>query len=427
MLDRRQLLKALGASAATAGLLAPPTLAGRGSGERKFLFVYLDGGWDTLKFATPKFDAGAIEMEDGAGLAEAHGIPFVTSERRPAVDTFMEAYGDRCCVVNGMEVQSVAHEACRRILMTGESQGGFDDWPSIIAAHSSLDTMVLPYVVMSGWAYTGAYTSSVVRVGANGQLPDLLDGTAVEASRTPVSLPSQPLQDLADSWLQARVDALAAEAPPGRRQEFHAGYERLLGDLQSLGGSQDLALEVPYDGCTRDLAATSAAIFDLMEAGMTRCGMVSFRGLCDYGWDGHVDIAYQDNHYEFLFDYLLSMMEDLATRTAPSGAPLEEELVVVVCSEMGRHPILNSGIGRDHWTYTSFMLLGAGVQGGQVIGGVDDDFVGQNVDPVSGEVSDAGEALVAKHLGATLLTLAGLDPGDHIAQGGSVLEAALQL
>ena len=108
MLSRRQML-ALAASgvALPSGLLLPRrSLARPSTVERKFLFIYCYGGWDTLKVFTPKFDASYIDMEDDAELAEANGITFVDHPDRPAVRSFFETYGDQAVVLNGMEVRS---------------------------------------------------------------------------------------------------------------------------------------------------------------------------------------------------------------------------------------------------------------------------------------------------------------------------------
>lgn len=424
MWNRRQLLSGLG-SVGVSSLVWPRVARAEGHDERKFLFIYLDGGWDTLKLTTPMFDAPLVDMDSTSELDEVNGIPYAASPNRESVTTFLENYGDKVCVVNGMEVRSIAHERCRRLLFTGEGVGGYDDWPSLIAGNSGA-TLAMPYVVMNGWAYNKDYPHVVVRVGSNGQLPDLLDGSAALDTVQPAVLPSSSSQDLGNQWLESRMQALAEQAPAGARQEFYEGYGRVLSDLSSLKVATDLTLETPFDGCTRDVEGTSAAIFDLMEAGLTRCGMMSFRGQCDYGWDSHSDNDFQDFHYQGLFAYLDGVMKDLATRTSPSGNPLEDELVIVICSEMGRHPIMNTANGRDHWTYTSFMLMGAGISGGQVIGAMNDDFVGKGVDLTSGEVVDGGVALEPKHFGATLLALADMDYGDYIANGGGIIEAALK-
>jgi uncharacterized protein (DUF1501 family) len=87
-----------------------------------------------------------------------------------------------------------------------------------------------------------------------------------------------------------------------------------------------------------------------------------------------------------------------------------ESTTVVVFSEMGRHPNLNSRGGREHWTYTPAMLIGAGVAGGRSVGGYTDTLQGEPVDPKSGEIYAGGEALEPNHLGATLMAIADQDP-----------------
>ena len=102
-------------------------------------------------------------------------------------------------------------------------------------------------------------------------------------------------------------------------------------------------------------------------------------------------------------------MDSLEQRLGPTGQALSEEVCVVVFSEMGRHPKLNSHHGKDHWTFTSAMLCGAGVAGGRVIGGYDEQFYGKPVDLESCDLYADGSRLSDKHLGATLLALAGVD------------------
>ena len=116
-----------------------------------------------------------------------------------------------------------------------------------------------------------------------------------------------------------------------------------------------------------------------------------------------------------LFAYLHRAMDDLHGRTSLSGGPLADEVVFVVFSEMARDPRLNGWQGRDHWTFTSVMLMGAGIQGGRVLGGLDTVGRGRPIDLVSGEISDGGTALLPEHLGATLLALGDVDPGEYIS------------
>jgi hypothetical protein len=88
---------------------------------------------------------------------------------------------------------------------------------------------------------------------------------------------------------------------------------------------------------------------------------------------------------------------------------------------MGRTPQLNPTRGKDHWPYTSMMLLGPGLTTNRVIGGLDDRYVGQLVDLDTAEVDAGGRTLSAEAVGAALLTLADIDPTEHIAGADPVL------
>ena len=113
-------------------------------------------------------------------------------------------------------------------------------------------------------------------------------------------------------------------------------------------------------------------------------------------------------------------MGELAERPGSGGGALLDEVTVVVFSEMGRHPKLNTMNGRDHWTFTSAMLVGAGVRGGQVVGGFDEYAMGVPTDLASGAPSDAGETLLSSHFGATVLAAGGVDPAEYISDGAPV-------
>ena len=151
-------------------------LAGRGGrawaqeAPQHLLVVFARGGWDLLKFAAPVFDNPDVVFSPGDLPGSANGIDFVDSAERPAVRAFLEAHGDRCCLLNGIEVRSVTHERCRRLLMTGRGEAGADDWAAIVAGSTRTATTALPYLVVSGAGYGGTYASQIVRVGDDGQL-----------------------------------------------------------------------------------------------------------------------------------------------------------------------------------------------------------------------------------------------------------------
>lgn len=426
MRSRRDLL--VGSGLALGGLLLPrraPARRASSAPERRFLFVVARGGWDTTMVFTPCFDNPLIDMEAEAALAEINGISFVDHADRPSVRAFFETWGDRAAVLNGMEVRSVTHERCERLLLTGGASATADDWPTLIAA-SSAEALLLPHLVVYGSAYASHYPSQVVRLGNNGQLADLLDGSALEQSYLSLRHLSAGSTDAVDALVRARVSAAASAAARGRPAAVAQGYGEALDTLQTLLGlSSELNLDPDDVGCTRDPAQDAGAILECFERGLSRCGMVQYDGWCGEGWDTHSNNDKQSVHYELLFEALNTIMSDLSGRTGPSGGALMDEVTIVVLSEMGRHPQLNDGGGRDHWTFTSAMLIGSGVRGGQVVGALDDGFMGRPIDLGTGEPDSAGTSVIPGHLGATLLALADLDPGEFLPGGEQPIEALL--
>ncbi|HMV70369.1 MAG TPA: DUF1501 domain-containing protein, partial [Myxococcota bacterium] len=150
---------------------------------------------------------------------------------------------------------------------------------------------------------------------------------------------------------------------------------------------------------------------DLLNADIARCVCVSAGT-----FDTHGDDAEQGPMIDGLFQALVRLLDRLSATPGRAAPTLRDETVVVVLSEMGRTPYLNSSGGRDHWPYTAAMLIGPGVRGGRRLGGLDDFQSGRPMDLASGEVTDRGVVVTPRHLGATLLTLGGLDPAPWVEE-----------
>jgi uncharacterized protein (DUF1501 family) len=391
------------------GLLLPRIGLARPAapGDRKFLFVYLWGGADQTTVLAPTMDHPNIPDEAGATIGSVGDLLFVDHFDRPNVRRFFEAYGDQSSILHGMEVRSIAHERCQQLIMTGSADAAVDDWPAILAGHASSD-LLLPCLVHSGPSFSASYTNMVVRLGQTGQLSQLLDGSALtDRFDGSISLPTANTSALVDQYL--REQAALVHPNTGRPSSVLDGYSQALdrlADVKSLAGEIDLSTDT-----SKELFSKIQSAIDCLEDGLSRTVMVEYRGVNDEGFDTHSANARQSDHQEELFGYLLEIMDDLSARTGASGGTLLEETVVVVFSEMGRHPLLNDTMGKDHWTFTSAMFTGGGITGGRVFGGYDEDFQGLAIDPSSGDVHPSGIALQASHFGATILALGDVDPG----------------
>ena len=396
-MKRRQFLHLTSSS-----FLWPKLLQAGPLDEQLFLFVYVRGGWDPTFVFTNQIGNNNVYTQAGCYAAEANGIPYVAHPSRPSVDRFFQDFGDQTCVINGIEIESLTHDACQRILFTGQPSAGKDDWPSIIGSQS---TQRLPVMVVSGPSYTVNYTNAVIRSGEDGQLSKLLNGSVHQQSDQPITTLSPDAQTRVQAFLNGRVASLSDE------EAFARSLKQVYDQRQNSSVLSSLQLG-SSTGFTPVPDQVAAAIPTLSE-GLSRCLVIEHNGLYESGWDQHSSIDNQSDHFELLFSDLCNIVDSLNTW---GGAAFAQRVTMVVFSEMGRAPTLNTLAGKDHWTYTSAMIISQNIQGGRTIGGFNTNLIGQRVDPLSGSIAESGARITANHLGAGLLQLADVDPSMFLPQ-----------
>jgi Protein of unknown function (DUF1501) len=413
---RRQLLSSGPAALAAAAL--PRPLRAASAADRKFLFVYCPGGWDQTWLFAPLFGSSSVDMPEDSFESNVGGIRYVDSDERPFLRSFFDRYASRTCFINGFEARSVAHDVCLRLSLTGTSLPAADDWPALLGAAVGGGDL-LPVVHLSGPSYTHTYGGGVVRVGAANQLPELLDGTALLKADRMLRSPDPDVAALESLALSRALGHRQLSARPGREALI---YERAAEAASRL----DQLVELSEDLGLGDAETLINGLFILnnaFEKGLARVGVIAYPGWQHLGWDTHSDIAQQGRSLNELFEALLTCIDDQSIRPGTAGGSLADEVTIVVMSEMGRYPQLNSRGGKEHWTFTSAMLMGAGVRGGLVVGDYDENSGGQPVDLETGEVSPSGTSLLPANVGATLLALAGADPAEWVPSGEPITAA----
>lgn len=403
-----------GASAVLAGMgVGLPALSSRavGANDRKIIFVFAPGGWDVTRVLAPEFSNVNVAMEANASTNNRGDLSWVSHRDRPSVDLFFDAHADRTVIAKGMMVRSIAHDICTMITMTGTSSGVAPDWPAIVANQDRLG-YTLPHLVISGPSYPGSLGVAVARTGVAGQLEALVSGQVEDWSGVPVQQPDRVDESLIDRYLArraaARADSYRSVAEQNLVTAFRDSQDKLVA-LKGLRYTMDFSASILLEDQAR-------VAVDALANGVSRCVTVSYAGATGQGWDTHAnnDVD-QSALWEGLYAGLLRLMVLLGDQPGTSAPTLADETLVVVLSEMGRTPMLNGLLGKDHWPYTCAMLVGPNLTGGRVIGAYDDAFYGKPVDPASGEVSDTGEVLSAEALGATILTWAGIDPAEYVS------------
>jgi hypothetical protein len=416
MLSRRSLLST--APLALGSLALPRIARAAEPSSLRFLFVFAQGGWDPTRVFAPEFRNDAFDMEPDAERATVGGLSFVDHASRPSVRAFFDAHHARTTVFNGMLVRSIAHDICTMLAMTGTTSGTVPDWPAILGADLGRDD-ALPHLVLAGPSFPGPLGASVARTGTSGQLDGLLSGGILGNADVPAGRFRSPSGAVLDRYLARRAGAAVDGA---RSTTSRALLEAHLDATRKASRLKDLQWVLDF-GASAALEDQAAVAVDALAMGVSRC--VTMSSGAAFGWDTHANNdALQAPLWEDLFVGLGRLMLMLQETPGTSSPSLADETIVVVLSEMGRTPRLNGFLGKDHWPYTSAMVVGPGLLGGRVVGGHDPNGYGLGVDPVTGESSADAPPLSAEAFGATLLAAAGVDPGRWV-EGASPIEGVI--
>lgn len=403
--SRRALLSSVLAGFAAAAWARP-------AGGRRLVLVTAYGGWDaTFAFDPkspdlvdgPELDEDPDVPEDREGVETLHGIPVALNDhKRPALRAFVERWGERLLVVNGVHTGSIAHEACRTRVLTGTLSTASADLCAIAA--SLRPEVPVPYLDLGGLGLVGPLASQSGRSGRSNQLVQLLDRAAERHGPGGVVYPQYHPTGAEAAAISGYLDAEWARAA-GDLGDWGRGASR----VASGADARARAVALLADGAdfARELAGSATGTLveqaDLaveLLAQQLSAGVSVDSGLL---WDTHVDNVDQHAAWDAFaagLDHLVSGLD---------AAGLLEDTVVLVVSEMHRTPRRNDGEGKDHWPVTSALLLGGGVRGGRVIGATDDRSDAVAVDLATGAPDPAGVVLRHDHLAAGVLEHVGVD------------------
>jgi uncharacterized protein (DUF1501 family) len=293
----------------------------------------------------------------------------------------------------------VNHEVCAVVANTGATNEDRSDWATLLA-DAEADAFELPHLVVNGPVFAGSRQVIVSR--AEGRLQQVIDGSLLQQQQTPTrSRLSDPASHVVDRFLRQRASALSTSTAP-----VHRDYVEAAARAEAIR-SRRYEVNLTSGGSLRERAHT--AITALAD-GVCRCASIS----TGFAWDTHVDITQQEALWDGLFGELAAIVEQLKQTRGPEGRPLADDVVVVVLSEMARTPAFNDTNGRDHWPFTSMLLLGPGLTGSREIGGYTELYNGIGVDAASAEPDASKPGIAADEVGATLLALADIDPASAL-------------
>lgn len=378
------------------------------------ILIWLDGGASHLDTFDPKPLAPA-EVRGPFDSINTNMTGVRISEHLPQTARLM----DQFALIRGVTSPFGVHNFAIQYLMTGYKPTPAVEYPAMasVVAHLRTQESVLP----SNIAIPHLISRDVATIG-NGFLPSATQAFSLSSDPGKAGFKVRDL-DFYQGLDLSRLDR--------RRKIVNAMNQ--FGDFQSQGsGPSDPELERAYNVIASEEAK---AAFDLKQEPLNmrerytidpranlqdsnnigqQCLLarrlvergVSFVTVNNTGWDNHLDLATYANRHPGdqrsashalvpgLDKALSALVGDLADRG------MLDETLVLVMTDFGRTPKINSTGGRDHWPNCfSVAMAGGGVKGGQVIG--ESDALGEFV---------KSRPVTPGDLSSTIFTLLGIDP-----------------
>lgn len=434
-LQRRQFLQSLGLGAGA--FLLPsvlgPKRAFAAAPNRSYVFCYFRGAWDILLSLDPRDPAVFTEARKAETKIELAWDQIPAAYPRtiiqppgsniplgPVMGGIAPHY-EKMCVVNGISMDTVAHEVGRRYFITGLPPRGTtaagSAVPSRIAAQQG-DLLPFPNLVMGAETYndTGLAFASGLTVNNVGDLIiALTDGPQAPRGNVRTRLDqhraSHPLCDPSHADRRGLLSLFAGSQEKARElvsSGLSGKFEFLGNDSEMTGIAGRYGITAAVGGLG-SVEAQAAMAYQALKYELAQCVTVELA----HNLDSH-DASWADEHPDQLsaaFNALGQLVTDLETTPDPSrGGTLLDHTTIVCYSEFSRTGLLNSRGGRDHSLTGSALLIGAGVPGNKVIGRSSDVGLGpQPIDPLTGEVQAGGTFLTPTLVVASLMQQAGYD------------------
>jgi hypothetical protein len=430
-MDRRDFLKL--ASCTGLSVVAPTAFGGGddfGSRPRATFEPYqgvlvanfnAGGGWDPTSLCDPKGAASendpnpmnasylASEIETIGNISYAP-LPFSSLFDDTAqqlgltysMKTFFEKYYERLCIVNGLDTETNGHDTGSRVTWSGRLGEGH---PTLAAFAAGAFGREQPMAFMSFGGY--AETSGIApRVRASGDAINVLGRLAYPQRMDPLTE--------ASGFHHANVQSMIDSAQAGRDQALQGnqGLPKIRAAINAMftarSGSNELKRLQEYlpenlEGGLRGQAQLVLAAY--------RAGICISANLDIGGFDTHGD--HDASHIPQLLT-LLDGVDFFMEEAERQG--VADKVLLTVGSDFGRTPYYNNGMGKDHWSISSMMFMGAGIPGNRVIGATDPGHGAFGVTPsLDVDTNPASRHIYAADVHQALRKVLGLETSDLAA------------
>jgi hypothetical protein len=396
-MNRRELIKLAGLTSLSVGLTSSRRLWADPSTDLPlFLNVHAGGGWDPTSLCDPKgrADENAIDPVNHYFINDI-GTPSVSSPIRWAPmgnnAAFFQAHYDKLLVVNGIDTSTNNHGTGTRYINSGQLEEGYPSFAAMYTAHRAAH-MPLGYITNGGYDITRGITPRT-RLG---------ELSVISAVAEPDLDRDRPfhLEEIQARLEDYRHDRLTRLLNASSLPKLQVAMSSLANTRNGENELKRLNENLP------DLDAFNTRIGQqgaIAIAGY-RAGLTASANLVIGGFDTHGNHDQnQANAMTNLTDGLMELWNEIEQHG------LEDRVLIMVNSDFGRTPRYNEGNGKDHWSITSTMFMGAGIQGNRVLGATDAGVQALPINLDSLAMDPTGTKIQPSHIHAALRQWSGID------------------
>lgn len=388
MKTRRDILK-LAALAPFMGSF--PTLASAATPfAGKFVVtIQAVGAWDVTCFCDPKENQpGEMPITNWSKNNETQSAgnirfaPFANNE------AFFKKHASKMLIINGVDSQTNAHGIGETVNWSGRTAAGY---PTLTALYSAINAPNLPmsYVSFGGYSRTENIVRSTQLGWSVNQIAELLRPNS-NGDRSVIDNELWSLiKTLHGNDSRAALDTSTLIAGNRRSREAYLESMLAVDPLVEFGEMLPSRDDIAPRGDNGFLKRQAQFAVLAFKAGVSVTADMNLGG-----FDSHEN---NDAEQEPLLSELTEGIDYLWDAAEEAG--IAQRLVVIVGSDFSRTPYYNSGDGKDHWPYGSYIIMEKGANyTNRVVTGTDEVQDVLKVDPVTLKPSGFGTKIETSHV-----------------------------
>jgi hypothetical protein len=370
---------------------------------RFFLMINAGGGWDPTMLTDPKggtinrgFQASAIRSAGNIQYApidyNVDGVMF--SNRQ-----FFEKFRDRLLVLNGVDMQTNNHDTGTRYTWSGHLEDGYPPLAAIVAA-ALAPGRPLSFLSNGGYENTMGIVP-LTRLNNTDTITRIAFPNRPDPNNRASAFFTSATVERVRRFQSQRLAALSGE------QTLPVFRDSMRQLLATRSGGNLLERLIEFLPTNEDLNRLNNPVYrqGLVALAAYRAGLTAAVNLSIGGFDTHGN---HDMNQGNALGRLLIGVDRLMDRV--DALNLRDRVTVIIGSDFGRTPGYNEQNGKDHWSVSSVLMMGAGIRGDRVIGATNDMQRARGLDFATLQVSDAASRrLNPKSIHMSLRRLAGVE------------------